>query len=226
MAIEGEHRSLGLQLIGASAGTGKTYFLTHHVAGELVASRVDAEGLGAVTFTTKAQAELEARLRQRLLEQEAHAAASALPLAYMGTTHSVCLRLLKEFALEAGLSPSLDVIPGNEGRRLLQATRERELAPALRERLERLSATLQIAWDARTSRHDFITRIDDIMSLARSNRIGPEALAGMAERSWEQLRQLLPPAGADGTVLETQLLAALQQAHEAIDSLGCPQQNT
>jgi superfamily I DNA/RNA helicase len=65
-------------------------------------------------------------------------------VAYLGTVHAVCLRLLKEFAIDAGLSPEVDVIPGNEGRRLLQAALERELDPGLRSRLQELAFELRV----------------------------------------------------------------------------------
>jgi len=88
------------------------------------------DGLVAVTYMTKAQAELAARIRRVLGDTGAGERAQQIPLAYLGTVHSVRLRLLKEFALDAGLSPAVDVIPGNEGRRLLQAGLERELDPS------------------------------------------------------------------------------------------------
>ncbi|HVZ32150.1 MAG TPA: UvrD-helicase domain-containing protein, partial [Polyangiaceae bacterium] len=216
----------GLRLVGASAGTGKTFCLTSHVGEALQSGRVDPEALVAVTFTTKAQAELEARLRQRLLEHGAIEAAAALPLAYMGTVHAVCLRLLKEFALEAGLAPSLDVIPAHEGRRLLQATLERELPSELRDRLEALGRSLEIAQHPRMGRFDVVTPIEDVLSLARGNRITPEALPAMAGRSWDELSRILPPPASDAAAIETELARALDQAAHSLAALGDGQQNT
>lgn len=216
----------GLRLVGASAGTGKTHCLTSHVSQALESERVEPEALVAVTFTTKAQAELEGRLRQRLLQRGASEVAAALPLAYMGTIHAVCLRLLKEFALEAGLSPRLDVIPSHEGRRLLQATLERELPPALSRRLEALGTSLEVRHDPRLGRFDVVTPIDDIMSLARGNRIHPDALPAMAQRSWDQLSCLLPPCAPDGAALETELHVTLDQALPALLALDDGQKNT
>lgn len=226
LAADGARAAGGLRLVGASAGTGKTYCLTSHVAAAVESGRVDPEGLVAVTFTTKAQAELEARLRHRLLERRASEAAAALPLAYMGTIHAVCLRLLKEFALEAGLPPALDVIPSHEGRRLLQATLERELPTELHRRLLALGQQLEIAIDPRIARFDVVMPIDDIMSLARGNRIAPEDLPAMARRSWEELRRLLPPPAPDAHVLEAELRAALDQAIPELLAIDDGQKNT
>ncbi|HEU4583752.1 MAG TPA: UvrD-helicase domain-containing protein [Polyangiaceae bacterium] len=216
----------GLRLVGASAGTGKTFCLTTHVSAALESRQVDPEALVAVTFTTKAQAELEARLRQRLLQGGAPETAAALPLAYMGTIHGVCLRLLKEFALEGGLAPSLDVIPAHESRRLLQATLERELPPDLWERLQRLGRSLEIENDPRMGRFDVVKPIDDIMALARSNRITPDLLPAMALRSWDALSRQLPPAAPDAAALEAELAAALGAAIPALIALDDGQKNT
>jgi ATP-dependent helicase/nuclease subunit A len=225
-AIDELRAAHGLRLVGASAGTGKTYCLTHHVTEALASGQADPEGLVAVTFTIKAQAELEARLRHRLLQRGAHETAAALPLAYLGTVHGVCLRLLKEFALDAGLPPGLDVIPAHEGRRLLQAMLERELPPELLTRLERLASSLEVRHDPRSGRVDVVTPIDDIMSLCRGNRIAPELLPTMARRSWEELSLLLPPASHSGATLEAELAAALERAVLALSSLYDGQQNT
>lgn len=205
----------GLRLVSASAGSGKTYRLTEEVTRAVdpsAATPIEIEGLVGVTYTTKAQAELEARIRRVLVEQGAFERAQQLPLAHLGTVHAVCLRLLKEFALDAGLSPAVDVIPGNEGRRLLQAALERELDPKLRSRLQELAFDLQFNWDGRSSRNDWVTPVDDIMTLARSNRILPEQLPAMAERSVAGLLGILPPPAPDGRALETELASALETA--------------
>src|SRR5690606_18391719 len=83
----------GLTLVGASAGSGKTYRLSREVSDSLAA---DAQGMSpqalvAVTYTTKAQAELESRLRRDLVARGLYTRAESLPLAYLGTVHSVCL---------------------------------------------------------------------------------------------------------------------------------------
>jgi ATP-dependent helicase/nuclease subunit A len=211
----------GVRLIGASAGSGKTYRLTEEVTRALESARdaIALEGLVAVTYTKKAQAELEARIRRVLLENGAFARARQLPLAYLGTVHAVGLRLLQEFALDAGLSPEVCVIPGNEGRRLLQATLEQELDPSLRHRLQELSFELQLNWDTRTSRNDWIMPVDDIMTLARENRIAPEKLPEMARRSLEGLLAVLPPAAPNGAMLETELGRAIEVAIGRLSSL-------
>ena len=77
------------------------------------------EEIIAVTFTRKAAAELRERLRSRLYEAGKPELAQRIDGACIGTVHSVCLRLLQEYALEAGLSPSATELTDEESDRLI-----------------------------------------------------------------------------------------------------------
>lgn len=207
--------AVGVCLVGASAGSGKTYRLTQEVTRSLrpgAPDSIDIEGLVGVTYTKKAQAELEMRIRRELSQHGHFDRASQLPLALLGTVHAVGLRLLKDFALDAGLSPDVDVIAGSDGQRLLQAALERALSPDLLQRLDRLGSAMQLRWDARVSRHDWVAPVDDIMTLARNSRIEPERLPAMAQRSIQTLRELLPPTVPDGSLLEARLQQEIERA--------------
>lgn len=213
----------GLRLVGASAGSGKTYRLTLEVAGAVSPgspNSIDLEGLVGVTYTKKAQAELEARIRRRLLQEGHFDRASQLPMALLGTVHAVSLRLLKEFAVDAGMSPEVDVIAGNDGQRLLRAALEHALSPELRQALDGLAHEFQLRWDARISRYDWVSPVDDIMTLARSNRIAPAQLPEMGRRSAQTLRDLLPPPAADGAALEQALQQAIALSLEQLTASG------
>ncbi len=213
----------GLRLVSASAGSGKTYRLTQEVAGAVSPGSshcIEVEGLVGVTYTKKAQAELEARIRRKLLQDGHFERSGQLPLALLGTVHAVSLRLLKEFAIDAGLSPEVDVIAGNDGQRLLRAALERALSPELRQSLDQLAHELQLRWDARISRYDWVSPVDDIMTLARSNRIAPEHLLEMGRRSARTLVDLLPPPAADGAALEQALQQATGSALEQLLASG------
>jgi ATP-dependent exoDNAse (exonuclease V) beta subunit len=184
------------------------------------------EGLVAVTYTTKARAELESRLRQVLVQEGLFARADALPTAYLGTVHAVCLRLLQEFALEAGISPDIDGLPQEAARHLLQESLEAALSPELRTRLDDTARAIELNWDGRTRRHDWITPVEQIMTLARSNRLNAEDLRDMARRSNEGLQQLLRPVAADGVGLERALADALEESIGALVNLNDGQKNT
>jgi ATP-dependent helicase/nuclease subunit A len=208
----------GLALVGASAGSGKTHKVTEVVAKAVAPGAGDAiapEGLVAVTYTRRAAGELAARMRRSLVDAGAHDRALRLPLAYLGTVHAVCLRLVQEFAIDAGLSPQVDVLPGDESRWLREAL-EHGLDLELRSRLQSLADGLELNYIGLTRRTDFLTPVQDIMTLARSNRIAADALPAMARRSAERLLSLLGPAERDGDALDAALLAALEEVCAAL----------
>ena len=77
----------GPMLILAGAGSGKTRAITYKIAHLVSYHRVEAGRILAVTFTNKAAREMKERI-QRLLDCN-------VPFHWMGTFHSVCLKLLK-----------------------------------------------------------------------------------------------------------------------------------
>ncbi len=215
-------------LVSAGAGSGKTHHLTELVISALdpsSANRIEVSGLAAVTYTRKAALELEARLRRTLVTTGTPERARELPLAYLGTVHAVCLRLLSEHAIDAGLSPLLHVMPGEEAALLRQAL-EWGIPADLRERLEHLARALEIHWDDRVQRHDWQTAVQEIMTLARSNRISAEALPAMGEQAATRLLELMGPALADDEGLDRELSAALAVAEALVAQLDTGQKNT
>ena len=175
----------GITIVSASAGSGKTYRLTADVSDAVDpegTERLALESLVAVTYTKKAHAELAARIRQRLVGAGAFDAALRLPLAYLGTVHAMCLRLLQEFAIDAGLSPNVDVVAEDAGKLLRQAL-EASLPPAAHETLDRVAARLELRWQPVVKRHDWLQPVADPMDLVRSNRIAADRLPAKAERS-------------------------------------------
>jgi DNA helicase-2/ATP-dependent DNA helicase PcrA len=92
----------GPVLILAGAGSGKTKALTHRAAYLVRERGVRPMNILAVTFTNKAAGEMRARVLGLLSLDPANR--SYFP--FMGTFHSICLRLLRREAAEIGL-------PGN-----------------------------------------------------------------------------------------------------------------
>ena len=87
----------GPLLILAGAGSGKTKTLTHRIA-NLIAHGVQPSRILAVTFTNKAANEMRERLAKLLGMVPGR---SFMP--YMGTFHSVCVKILRIEADAAGL---------------------------------------------------------------------------------------------------------------------------
>lgn len=121
-------------VFNASAGTGKTYQVTGLYERLVLEEDIDPRKILLMTFTDNAAAELRMRVAHRLMkarrtsEQEGNhelaeraiTAMSHLPSAPIGTIHSFCTRLLREHALEAGLSPGFSVLVGDEHNELLE----------------------------------------------------------------------------------------------------------
>jgi len=117
----------------ASAGTGKTYQVTRLYERLVLEEGIDPRKILLMTFTENAAAELRMRVSHRLLKARRAAEAagederselailalSRLPSAPIGTIHSFCTRLLREHALEAGLSPGFAVLVGDDREELL-----------------------------------------------------------------------------------------------------------
>ena len=84
-----------IEIVSASAGTGKTHRLTGDLVKALLDGSARPEGVVAITYTVKAAAELESRIRGRLLEEGRADLAARVRDGYIGTIHSVCQRLLR-----------------------------------------------------------------------------------------------------------------------------------
>ncbi len=84
----------GPVMIIAGAGTGKTRVITFRMA-HMIRAGIPAHQIVALTFTNKAAKEM----KERLLDITGKSAKGI----FIGTFHSFCLRILREFAHDAGL---------------------------------------------------------------------------------------------------------------------------
>jgi ATP-dependent helicase/nuclease subunit A len=117
----------------ASAGTGKTYQVTQLYEKLVMEDGIDPREILLMTFTENAASELRMRVAHSLLRarstaeaegndekaERAISASAKLASAPIGTIHSFCTRLLREHALEAGLSPGFSTLVGDEREELL-----------------------------------------------------------------------------------------------------------
>jgi DNA helicase-2/ATP-dependent DNA helicase PcrA len=92
----------GPLLIQAGAGSGKTKTLTHRIAYLIATDKATPYNILAVTFTNKAAKEMRARVAQLLGENADNR--SFMP--YMGTFHSICVRLLRQDGEHIGIPKS------------------------------------------------------------------------------------------------------------------------
>jgi DNA helicase-2/ATP-dependent DNA helicase PcrA len=89
----------GPLLILAGAGSGKTKTLTHRIACIIASNKATPYNILAVTFTNKAAGEMRERVA-KLLGQNANNR-SFMP--YMGTFHSICVRILRQDGEHIGI---------------------------------------------------------------------------------------------------------------------------
>jgi len=106
--------------VTANAGSGKTRVLVERYL-RLVGAGTPLEEIVAITFTDKAAGELKRKIAERVAEARIGAATPAeavlwegvrdrLSTAFIGTIHSFCSRILREFPVEAGIDASFTML--------------------------------------------------------------------------------------------------------------------
>jgi ATP-dependent helicase/nuclease subunit A len=104
--------------VTAGAGSGKTRILVARYMDMLLSENVPLQQLLAITFTEKAATEMVQRIRDELehrigeaatgkQKKRLHSLRDRLGSAYISTIHSFCMRILREFPVEAGIDPDL-----------------------------------------------------------------------------------------------------------------------
>jgi DNA helicase II / ATP-dependent DNA helicase PcrA len=116
----------GAFLIAAGPGTGKTFTATHRFCW-LAEQGVAPDRILTVTFSDRAAEELRQRITAELTARRPDLGSNALDGAWIGTFHSVCARLLDEFAYLVGAPREMRVLD-ETGQRLF----EQELLARLR----------------------------------------------------------------------------------------------
>ncbi len=111
-------------LVAASAGTGKTYTLTHRILRRLLDDQdpLDLDRLLVVTFTDAAAKEMRDRIRSSLVkalqarpgDRVLQEQLEKVGAAQISTIHSFCREILKRYSYLLGLEPSLSVIDESE----------------------------------------------------------------------------------------------------------------
>lgn len=95
-------------VVAAGAGTGKTTLLTRRYVALLKNKNVAPSEIVAITFTKKAAAELRERIRNEMVKQGFSDLLLQFETAPIGTIHSFCAAVLKQYAVEAGIDPHFE----------------------------------------------------------------------------------------------------------------------
>jgi DNA helicase-2/ATP-dependent DNA helicase PcrA len=167
-AMHGE----GPLMIVAGAGTGKTQVVTHRIAWLISEKRARPEQILALTFTDKAAAEMESRVDQLV--------PYGLVGATLSTFHAFCDRLVRDHAVELGLTSRLRV------------ESQAEILVFLRERLFELGLERYLPLGQPDAHLAALTGLFD---RARNEDVSPEAYLAFAQR-------LQAEAGADADKLD------------------------
>jgi ATP-dependent helicase/nuclease subunit A len=122
--------------VTAGAGTGKTTLLVAKILRKVLDEKVKIERILALTFTEKAANEMKLRLRKELREGGHTSLLEPLERAEICTIHSYCAHILRQFPIEAGVSPDVEIDEGAVfDRRFKEAWPrwlDRELGPGAR----------------------------------------------------------------------------------------------
>ena len=97
----------GPLLIIAGPGTGKTFTLINRTLNLIVNHNIDPASIFLATFTEKASKELTSRLSNMLAKYEMDFNPNDM---YVGTFHSICLKILKENVEKSRLEKNFKVV--------------------------------------------------------------------------------------------------------------------
>ncbi|MCL6636502.1 MAG: UvrD-helicase domain-containing protein [Alicyclobacillus sp.] len=102
----------GPVLVVAGAGSGKTSVLTRRIAYLVQVEQVPVPHLLSITFTNKAAREMQGRVRQLI--------GRAADDLWMGTFHSVCVKILRREADRLGYTPAFTILDADDQRSTIQ----------------------------------------------------------------------------------------------------------
>jgi DNA helicase-2/ATP-dependent DNA helicase PcrA len=159
----------GPLLIQAGAGSGKTKTLTHRIAHIISSKKASPYQILAVTFTNKAAREM----RERLAELVGHDAGDRSFLPYMGTFHSICVRILRYEGQHIGVPSNFVIFDESD----------------------RLQAVKQICKAQHIDEKSFPPRqISYLISSAKNEMIDPAEYAKLANSPLEDIVKKIFPA--------------------------------
>ncbi len=158
----------------------------------LSSGAVSPEGIIATTFTKKAAAELEERVRIRLLEEGMPDLADRLTGSLIGTVHSLGVKLLKRFAFEAGVSPSVSIIADDDQQLFFNQSLATILTEDRVEEMEDFVERLGLRGGMKKD-YDWRGEIRTVIDMARANGFGEKELKYSKEKSLESLFKFFPP---------------------------------
>ena len=191
-----------IHIITASAGSGKTYRLATLLCESIASGEVRPEAVIATTFTKKAAAELQERVRRKLIREGFIPEANRLGAARMGTVNAVCSRLVMDFAFEKGLFAETVVLDEKAAGRELRRAMSSVVSGSVSGRMAELGSRLE-AFKKWTG------VVESLIQFARYNGLKEAALRVSKDKSVKSIEGLTgEPLGPCGN-LDKELQKAL-----------------
>jgi len=182
----------------------------------LLKAGVRPSGIIATTFTNKAAAELQERVRVKLLEEGLTDAANELTNALIGTVHSLGVKLLRRFAFEAGVSPQVDIIADEDQQLFFNLSLTNILKPARVEAMERLCDRLGLS---KVEHYDWRQEVKYLTDTARANDFSIEVLEESKIESFRSFQAFLgEESNLSPTEYNQKLAAAITEAVERLEA--------
>lgn len=103
----------GPLLVLAGAGSGKTKVLVHRVVHIIESQNVTAKKIALLTFTNKAAEEMKKRIGKLIGEAN-------ISLGFVGTFHSFCVKLLREFGEAIGIPRNFVIFDSEDSESLMK----------------------------------------------------------------------------------------------------------
>lgn len=206
---------MNLRIISAGAGSGKTYRLTSEMV-SLLQAEVRPTGIIATTFTKKAAAELQERVRVRLLEHGLREAADQLAGAMIGTVHGLGVKLLRRFAFEAGVSPEVSIMADEDQQILFNQSLATVLTLERVHQMENLTDRLGLN---KRERFDWRKDVMQLSDVARANNFKRPVLEKSKLLSFETFQTYLGnPSNRTEAAWNQQLKDLLETTIEALEN--------
>ena len=194
-----------IKIISAGAGSGKTYRLTEEMVGYLNEG-VKPSGIIATTFTKKAAAELQERVRVKLLEKGMTTAANEMTNALIGTVHSVGVKLLHRFAFEVGIAPNVEIMAEEDRKLIFNNALAMVLTTEVTETMYNLCQKLGLS---KTEEYDWRNNINYLVDIARVNNL---SISDLDKSKINSFQSFSPYLGERKPIHSKSLKTDLEQA--------------
>lgn len=176
---------------------------------------VRASGIIATTFTKKAAAELQERVRVRLLENGLRDEANDLSNAMIGTVHSLGVNLLKRFSFEAGVSPSVQILADEDQQVMFNQSLSQVLTPEITQQMTALSNRLGLN---KKDTYDWRRDVKTLTEIARANDFSKEVLEKSKKLSFESFTKFLPtPSAKSSAEFHEELKGKLEETIDILE---------